>query len=213
MTPFSNNTKSIPGSFDLTVKDVTPLDDPNSLDEATLESNFTDPMGITKYHIKLENLIKVGPDHPFFGGVGLNVLMHGMTEIGTPLMPTSLSYITLWGFGDLYINGTLKDSKRLIHVMVTQRLRDNDLNLGTQPFDKDSLEIHLILPNTKVTPTGPITDPVPTEFVLPNGMTQPFFHVNFYNIQVDRQNPTMLYKREKWASMVFQSLSYHALGH
>ena len=190
MTPFSNKTKSITGSFSMTINDETLLDNPNSKDTATLETNFTDPSGNTDYYVKLEKLIPVGPDHPFFGGVGRNVLMHGFTEIGTPLMPTSVSYITLWGFGDLYINGSLTDSKRMIHVMVSQRVRTDNFELGFGVYDENQLEIHVILPNTKITSTGPIDDPVPTGFKLPNGMTQPFFHVNFYNIQVTIQSTT-----------------------
>ena len=183
MTAFSNNTKQITGEFSLEVKDVTKYDDPGSLDEASVSANFTDPMGKTDYYVSLEKLIPVGPDHPFFGGVGINTYMHGITEIGTPLMPGGTSFVTLWGFGDLYVNGTLADSKRLIHVMVSERMRTPDFKLGFEVQDRDSLEVHLILPPTKVGSSGPFDDPVPTQFMLPNGMSQPFLHVNFYNIE------------------------------
>lgn len=191
MTPFSNNTKSITGAFNLEVKDITKFDDPTSLDEASVSANFTDPTGKTEYYVSLAKLIPVGPDHPFFGGVGLNTFMHGATEIGTPLMPAGISYVTLWGFGDLYINGTMIDSMRLIHVMVSERLRTPDFKLGFEVQDPNSLEIHLILPNTKVNSSGPYDNPVPTQFILPNGVEQPFFHVNFYNIEVTRSEPTV----------------------
>ncbi len=190
MTPFSNKTMPITGSVSINVTDKTKFDSPSSMDMGSVSANFTDPTGRTDYYVVMESLIPVGPDHPFFGGVGLNTYMHGATEIGTPLMPGGISYVTLWGFGDLYINGTLTDSKRVIHVMVSERMRTPDFKLGFSVQDPEGLEIHFIMPNTKVGPSGPFDDDVPTKFTLPNGMDQPFFHINFYNMNITRTSPT-----------------------
>ncbi len=183
--PFSNNVKKITGEISLSVRDMTPTDTPASKDEASMVATFTDPSGKNTYRVVLEKLIPVGPEHQFFGGVGTDVYMHGTTEIGTPLMPSMFSYVTLWGYGDIYLNGKLVDSKRVIHLMVTERLRDDNFKLGFEPAKPSELEIHLILPPTKVTPDGPVDSPVPTGFTLPNGVEQPFIHVNFYGVSMD----------------------------
>ncbi len=190
VTPFSNKTKQITGSLILNVTDKTKYDTPVSEDTANVRANFTDPSGKTNYFVQLQKLIPVGPDHPFFGGVGINTYMHGATEIGTPLMPGAISFVTLWGFGDFYVNGSLVDTHRLIHVMVSERVRTNDFKLGFGVQDHKSLEIHFIMPNTKVNSSGPFTSPLPTKFILPNGVEQPFIHVNFYNLIVSRSEPT-----------------------
>jgi len=183
--PFSNNVKPITGgTISISVKDLTLLDSPNSKDEATLEATFTDPSGQNTYKVVLKKLIPMGPDHQFFGGVGTDVYMHGSTEIGTPLMPTMMSYVTLWGFGDLYRNDELIDSMRIIHVMVSERQRTDDFKLGFGAAKPDELEIHVIMPPTKASPSGPVGNPVPTGFILPNGVEQPFIHVNYYNIDM-----------------------------
>ncbi|MFQ5815070.1 MAG: hypothetical protein ACE5G7_01065 [Candidatus Hydrothermarchaeaceae archaeon] len=186
MGPFSDNVKEITGTISLSVKDLTTLDDTNSKDEAQLEATFTDPTGQDTYRVVLKKLIPVGPDHQFFGGVGTDVLIHGSSEVGTPLMPTMWNYVALWGFGDLHKNGELIDSMRIIHVMVTPRHRDDDFKLGFGVAKPSELEIHLILPPNKASPSGPVDSPVPTGFVLPNGMEQPFIHVNYYgNIDIE----------------------------
>lgn len=125
-------------------------------------------------------VIPMGPDHPFFGGVGTNVLMHGATGIGTPLVAEEFSYITVWGIGDIYIDDELVDSKRVVHIMVSERTRGDDFKVGFGVAKPDELEIHLAMPPLKGSPTGPVPSPVPTGVTLPNGMPQPFVHVNFY---------------------------------
>jgi hypothetical protein len=176
---FSNKIKKTTGSIKISVEDLTALDNPNSKDKAEVEANFKGPNG-EDFKVILKKLIPVGPDHPFFGGVGTNVLMHGDTGIGTPLVAREFSYITLWGVGDLYKNGELVDKGRIIHVMVSERTRDDDFKVGFGVAKPDELEIHLALPPKKGSPKGPIDSPVPTGVTLPNGVEQPFMHVNFY---------------------------------
>ncbi|PUU88094.1 MULTISPECIES: hypothetical protein [Halanaerobium] len=183
--PFSNNVKEITGKLNIEVWDRTILDTPKSQDIAALTAEFTDPSGKNTYQVKLQKLIPVGPDHQFFGGAGTNIFMHGTTGIGDPQMPNSWSYLTLWGMGNFYRNGKLLDTNRIVHVMVTQRLRDENYKLGFGIAQQDELEIHLIMPNEKVSEGHPVVSPLPTQFKLPNGQSQPFIHVNFYeNIEV-----------------------------
>ncbi len=176
---FSNNIKMITGDFKMTVVDATAKDRMDSKDEVTMEASFVGPNG-RDFRITMNKVIPVGPDHPFFGGVGTNVLMHGGTGIGTPLVTEEFSYITVWGIGNIYIDGELVDSKRVIHIMVSERTRDDDFKVGFGVAKPDELEIHLAMPPLKGSPTGPVPSPVPTGVTLPNGMTQPFIHVNFY---------------------------------
>ncbi|MFV2038117.1 MAG: hypothetical protein ACC646_11070 [Paracoccaceae bacterium] len=182
---FSNNVKQTTGEFKLSVVDASARDGMNSADTATMEASFIGPKG-REFKVVLKKLIPVGPVHPFFGGVGTNVLMHGATGIGTPLVAEVFSYITLWGIADVSIDGELVDSGRIVHVMVSERTRDDDFKLGFGVAQPDKLEIHMILPPLKGSPTGPVASPLPTGVILPNGVEQPALHVNFYgNAHVD----------------------------
>ncbi len=176
---FSNNIKMTTGSFSIEVKDVTAKDTPDSEDEVAMDASFIGPNGRV-FRVVMNRVIPVGPDHPFFGGVGTNVLMHGATGIGTPLVAEEFSYITAWGLGDIYIDGEKVDSMRIIHVMVSERTRDDDFKVGFGVANPDQLEIHLAMPPMKGSATGPVPSPVPTGVTLPNGKDQPFIHVNFY---------------------------------
>jgi len=177
--PFSNNVKLTTGNILIQVKDITAKDSPNSMDEAQLEAEFVSPNGQT-IKVVLDRLIPVGPEHQFFGGVGSNVLMHGATGIGTPLVDQMMSYVTLWGMASIYVDGEKVDDKRMLHVMVSERSRNDDFQLGFGIAKPDELEIHLIMPPLKGSANGMVPSPVPTGLTLPNGVVQPFLHVNFY---------------------------------
>ena len=176
---FSNKIKETSGSIKITVSDRTAKDGPDSKDKATMEANFKGPNG-EDFRVVLKKLISKGGAHEMFGGVGTDVLMHGGTAIGTPLVAEEFSYITLWGVGDFYKDGELVDQGRIIHVMVSERTRDEDFKVGFGVAKPDELEIHLAMPPKKGTPTGPIDSSLPTGVILPNGVEQPFIHTNFY---------------------------------
>ncbi len=181
---FSNNIKKTTGSISIVVEDLTAKDRPDSKDTATVEANFKWPNG-ENFRVVLKKLIPVWPDHPFFGWVGTNVLMHGGTGIWTPLVEQEFSYITLWGLWDLYKNDKLIDTKRIVHVMASERTRDENFQIGFWVALPNQLEVHLALPPKKGSPNGPIDSPVPTWVILKNGSEQPFMHVNFYdNIKI-----------------------------
>ena len=176
---FSNNITMTTGDFQMTVVDATAKDGKDSKDEVAMEASFAGPNG-RNFRVTMNMVIPMGPDHPFFGGVGTNVLMHGATGIGTPLVAESFSYITVWGIGDIYIDGELVDSNRVMHLMATERTRDDDFKVGFGVAKPNELEIHLVMPPLKGSPTGPVSSPVPTGVTLPNGIEQPFVHANFY---------------------------------
>jgi len=176
---FSNKTKETTGSIKISISDLTAKDGPNSKDKAEMEANFKGPDG-EDFRVVLKKLISTGGQHQMFGGVGTNVLMHGASGIGTPLVAEVFSYITLWGVGDFYVNGELADTGRIIHLMVSERTRDDNFKIGFGIAKPDEIEIHLAMPPKKGTPTGPIDSPLPTGIILPNGVEQPFIHTNFY---------------------------------
>jgi hypothetical protein len=182
---FSNKTKQTTGSIKISVEDLTAKDGPNGKDKAEMEANFKGPDG-ADFKVVLKKLISKGGEHQMFGGVGTNVLMHGATGIGTPLVAEEFSYITLWGLADFYRNGKLMDTNRIVHVMVSERTRGDDFKVGFGVAKPNELEIHLVMPPKKGTPAGPIDSPLPTGVILPNGVEQPFIHTNFYgNIKVN----------------------------
>jgi len=182
---FSNNIKMTTGAFSMQVADLSAKDGMDSQDTVAMEASFVGPNG-RNFRVTMNKVIPVGPDHPFYGGVGTDVLMHGGTGIGTPLVAQEFSYITAWGIGNIYIDDELVDEKRVIHVMVSERTRDADFQVGFGVAMPDQLEIHLAMPPLKGSPTGPVPSPVPTGVTLPNGAEQPFIHVNFYgNAELD----------------------------
>ena len=176
---FSNNIAMTTGTFAMQVRDLTAVDGKDSKDQIDMDASFKGPDG-TQYRVVMNKVIPKGPYHPFFGGVGTNVLMHGGTGIGTPLVAQEFSYITAWGIGDFYVDGEMVDSGRVVHIMVSERTRDDDFKVGFGVAKPDELEIHLAMPPVKGSPTGPVPSPVPTGVMLPNGKEQPFIHVNFY---------------------------------
>lgn len=179
-TPFSDKYKMISGKFKLKVKDKSIYDSPLSRDKVKLVASFTSPDGANNYKLTVDRVIPVGRQHPFMGGVGTNFVQHGTTGIGTKLMPTAFTYVAFWGIGRLQINGVDVANNRMVHMMTTCAVRDADYKLVfDNNVDCSKLQTHLLLSNVAVTPTGPVTSPVPTGFILPNGVEQAFMHIMF----------------------------------
>ena len=101
-------------------------------------------------------------------------------------MPQVYSYVAFWGVGELSVDGEVVASNRLVHGMITNNVRDpEDYTLGfDNDVDNSRIHLHLILPNTEVTPNGPKTSPVPTGFMLPNGVEQPFLHIMYEDVSI-----------------------------
>lgn len=190
-TPVSNNAKIVSGSFDVTYKDLQPYDMPDgvkTLDGVDMNVEFTDPAG-NQYKIVVTKLYQ--PPFPGFesgGGVITDAFIHGNTGIDSPLFPTIFTYGAFWGVGDIIVNGKTIDRDKWVHFMTTQNVRDRNYNFVTsdglplmpdQTFSGQVHHTHVIVRPIKITPDGPVFDPIKTEFTLPNGMKQPFIHVMF----------------------------------
>lgn len=193
-TPFSNKARIIDGRFETVMKDIVREDPPGppgkTPDTATFEAEFTDPAG-NDYRVVLDHVVKPPfPGYATQGGVFTEDFLHGSTGIGTPLMPRQYTYGAWWGLGELYINGEEVDDHRVMHLMTTEVVRDRDYNLVFSedlPLGPDERHIrdqehhtHLMMPPVRGVPgKGPVFDPVPTAFELPNGKKQPFLHIMF----------------------------------
>ena len=203
-TPFSDKARVISGQFQTTMKDVVREDPPGkpaeTPDTASFEARFTDPSG-NEYRVVLDHVVKPPfPGYETQGGVFTEDMLHGTTGTGTPLMPEQYVYGAWWGLGELYINGEKVDDHRVMHLMTTEVVRDKDYNLvfsDDLPLGPDERHIadqehhtHLLLPPLRGVPgKGPVFDPVPTEFELPNGKTQPFLHIMFEEDELTSREP------------------------
>lgn len=187
MTPFSDNVAQISGKYHFTAIDKTLFDTPASADKVHFTARFRSPDASIEYKLTVNKVIPVGPDHPFMGGVASNFIQHGKTAIGTKLMPTAPTFVAFWGVGRLEANGIEVANNRVVHLMTTCKVRDENYRLVfDNGVDCSAMHTHILLPNVAVTKDGPITSPVPTGFILPNGVEQPFVHLMFENIEVSK---------------------------
>jgi len=203
-TPFSNKARIISGQFEATYTDVVREDPPgkpgNTPDTATFEAQFTDPAG-NDYRVTLDHVVKPPfPGYKTQGGVMTDSVHHGTTGTGSPLMPKVETHAAFWGLGELYINGEKVDDQRVMHLMTTEVVRDKDYNLvhsNDLPLGPEERHVrgqehhtHLMMPPIRGVPgKGPVFDPVPTTFELPNGKKQPFLHIMFEEDTVSSRQP------------------------
>jgi hypothetical protein len=69
--------------------------------------------------------------------------------------------------------------------MLTSDVRDENYEIVFDDgVDNSRVHFHLILPPTELTAQGPTDSPVPTGFILPNGVEQPFLHIMFEDVSV-----------------------------
>ncbi len=188
LSPFGDKFMVLPdGHLSLEAMDVTATDAATTKDSVKLDATWKDKAG-NSYEVRCCKMMAAhDADYPTFGGVATNVILHGSSRIGTPLMPTEFTFVDFWGMGEVLKNGKVLQAPRLVHGMLTEYVRTAGYKLG---FDKDvtptKVQFHLILP-----PVMPELakgtfkpDPVDTGFKLPNGMTLPFWHVMFENLTV-----------------------------
>jgi hypothetical protein len=192
-TPFSDNFAIVNGSYKLKADDNTLADDPASKDTIRYSATVSSPGGVNSYEIEVSRILPVGVDHPVFGGVATNMIHHGITGIGTKLQPTQPTLVAVWGIGTLKVNGVVpqRGENRLVHSMITCHVRSNpEYSLVVDDgVDCSRFHTHLMLPPTQigVDDNGQyfgISSPVPTGFILPNGVEQPFMHVMFENTRL-----------------------------
>lgn len=207
--PFSDNAvgsaqnPNLDGSLDLRYVDRQGFEgDGPAGDEIDLDVWFADPEG-HRYELDIHHLETHDGAHPHGRGVMTGVYMHGITGIGTPLMPTQFAFGSFWAVGDLLIDGEVThptNRDRIIHFMTTQNVRnqdyelaiDSDLPLGAHgnddPYLGNPTHTHVMLPPVQATEKGPQLTPLKTGFTLPNGAQQPFIHFMFDedSVAVDR---------------------------
>ena len=184
-TPFSNSFAIIDGSYTLFARDRGLNDNPSSNDTVNFTATFTSPDGNISYRLRVRRILPTGVLHPVFGGVGVNMIHHGITGIGTKLQPTAPTLGAFWGIGNLRVDGFLSNAgrNRLVHGMITCNVRNSAYELVfDNQVDCTKIHFHLFLPPFQIQGNNEVPSPVPTGFVLPNGQTQPFIHNMFENI-------------------------------
>lgn len=190
-TLYSDEARVTSGAFEITYADRQPYDLPgapgDTEDTVELDARFTDPAG-NEYELEFDHVVQPPiPGYQTGGGVLTSAWHHGMTGTGSPLMPEVFAYGACWGVGNVIINGEVatEDGFRVIHFMTTQTIRDRNYQLAIDeelPLMPDetiagqSHHTHGVVLPIRPTPDGPVFDPVPTAFELPNGETQPFIH-------------------------------------
>ncbi|MFQ5685849.1 MAG: hypothetical protein ACE5GV_04235 [Candidatus Scalindua sp.] len=120
------------------------------------------------YRVTANKPLAHGMAYPFFGGVVTNQLIHGVTGIGTRLMPTEFTFAAFWAMGNIYKNDKLIAENHMVHVMVTEVVRGPgytlqfDGGVGNPPSGKT---LHLMIPPYKPTPKGMKKSPLKTGFM------------------------------------------------
>jgi len=196
---FSDKARIVQGDFEAKFWDVVKKDPPGppmkTADHASLSAHFTDPMG-NKYRVELMHVVKPPfPGYETDGGVMIDGIHHGSTGTGSPLMPAVHTKAAFWGVGNVFINGKMADSMRVVHLMTTEVVRDKDYKLALDenlPLSDAQRHVkgqathtHLVvLPIEVIKGVGPTFKPLKTAFKLPNGMFQPFIHVMYEQDQV-----------------------------
>ena len=188
-TPFSDNIKMTTGSYELTIEDNVDVDSQNSTDAVTaVNIEFTANDGKRFKIDKIDIIHKPDGmgDHTFFGGVGVNKMMHGNTGIGVGLMPKMLAYITLWGKVDLKDanTGEVVASDRIVHIMVASKVRDENMNLMTDvEMDKSDHDTWMAETHVILIPQDKDGNPSPVP-----GTDHGFIHMMWENVELTNAN-------------------------
>jgi hypothetical protein len=196
-TPFSNNTVTTSGSYSYCIDDKSPEDSEDSQDAvATVNIRFTGNDGREFKIDKIDAIHKAEGtgEHTFFGGTATNKVIHGNTGVGTNLEPKLLAYIALWGKTDLKDanTGEVIAPNRMIHIMTTSNVRDENLELITsRAIDSTDHNIrnaqtHVILPPKDMEGN---MDPIP-------GTDHGFLHMMFGQVELTDANrdPRLVYE-------------------
>lgn len=184
-TPFGDDFASTDGaSVQMTLVDATAIDGATTKDQVDFEATFTAPEDQGEYRVVASQAAPHGWVYPTGGGVVNDVILHGVTGWGTRLFPTIFTYTAFWGMGEVFKDGESVATERAIHVMVTEFAR---VEPYAQAFDEEvsPTNRHLHLQVAPFTAKGEMS-PVPTGFMLPNGQEQPFLHVMFPVITMER---------------------------
>ncbi|NHN49368.1 hypothetical protein G9464_17495 [Halostella sp. JP-L12] len=188
-TLYSDRAEVTDGEFSVTYHDNQPYDrrgpPGETADTVDLDTRFTDPAG-NEYELDFDHVVQPPiPGYETGGGVITNAWHHGKTGTGSPLMPQVYTYGACWGVGNVLVDGEVVDENKVMHIMTTQTVRDQqyrialDEEMPLAPENTIAGQVHhthgVVLPIT-AGPDGPVFEPVQTAFELPNGETQPFIH-------------------------------------
>lgn len=195
-TPFSDNFSPTTGGFTMSLTDATATDAATTRDKIDFRAEFQSPDGSHTYVVEVQQPLAHGFAFPFFGGVATNMLLHGISGIGTPLMPTEYTYAAFWGVGTISRDGEVVNERQLVHLMVTEPVRGagyelvTDRNVPSPNASPTAMTVHLMIPPYRVTGgQPPLADaPVQTGVTVqgPQGeIQQPFFHVMFNSFTIE----------------------------
>lgn len=185
-TPFGDKFAAVKGaSVRSKAVDATAIDGAKTKDEIDFEATFQAPDDQGTYRVVVQKPAPHGWVYPTGGGVVTDVILHGVTGWGTRLMPTEFTYSAFWGAGDIYLNEEMVAEGVGVHMMLTEFVRKSPYDLV---FDMDvnpnSKHLHLmVLPFSLKGEQQPVS----TGFMLPNGMEQPFLHVMFPAVTMERR--------------------------
>lgn len=187
-TPFGDkNTVMANGELAIRATDVTATDAAQSDDSVRMKASWRDKAGNT-YSVRCCRMLATsGIEFPTFGGVLTNHILHGSSRIGTALMPTEYTYFAFWGMGEVRKNGEVLDRPRLVHGMLTEYVRTEGYELARdEEVTPTRRHFHLMVPPMKPDMQEHVFhhDDVDTGLQLPNGMTLPFWHVMFENLEI-----------------------------
>lgn len=184
-TPFGDKFAAVDGaSVHSKAVDATATDGATTKDEIDFEATFQAPDDQGTYRVVVQKPASHGWAYPTGGGVVTDVILHGVTGWGTRLMPTEFTYSAFWGAGDIYLNDEVVAEGVGVHMMLTEFVRRQPYDLVfDEGVDPNKKHLHLmVLPfNLKGE-----QQPVSTGFMLPNGMEQPFLHVMFPAVKMER---------------------------
>lgn len=189
-TPFGDKHQSFKNArLQLDATDVTATDAASSEDRVQMIASWEDDEGNTYSVQCCEKLESVGGQHPTFGGVVTNHMLHGFTRVGTPLFPTLFAEVGFWGMGEIMKNGEVIDSPRPMHGMLTEYARTENYDLVfDENVDPSKRYFHIMVPPVVPADGGGLENkPVKTGFNLPEGKELPFWHVMFEDLEVSAE--------------------------
>ncbi len=192
-SPFGNKMKPVKGNHKFQVKfEDRQLDDSgssivNTDDKISFMAKFNDPQG-NSYVVKSKKAFKPPiPGWQTQGGVLMNSYIGGTTGTFIPLLPKAYSHATFWGVGKIKVNDN-KPVPRVVVFYMTEDVRDGNGKLALDeqmPLNPNGVQAHLLVPPIEpVLGKGPVPNPVPTAFDLPEKAPkdkQPFISIYYPN--------------------------------
>ena len=164
-TPFSDWMTVGVGDLEMTLTDATAIDGATTKDKVAFVASFQAPDKSHTYRVEADMALPHGKFYPTFGGVVTDHLLHGATGLGTRLMPTEYTYVAFWAKGRLYVDGKLTNDNHMVHVMITEGVRNKGKLLSDGGVRGIGRVVHLMVPPYKLGPKGPQKSPLKTDYL------------------------------------------------